>query len=332
MLLEGQMVKKSTRYKLAPHVTIGTLKGSLIGLKAQSITKIDGNGVIEFIESVSEFLVRENGVSIEELEKKFDVEEGQLVNVFEFLTANGICVKSDSNFNLTALLAYERAGGQVTIEQITHRVRTNLVEVIAAKNNVLAESLIDNLKKYDLNVVLKGESDVKPNIRIAVGTSHLDPLLEEVNDLALEDNIPWLSIVPYDGQTSWIGPFFIPHQSACLHCYNLRKSANFSDEVFRSDLMKIKPINSEQQPVYNQPLNLVQTGIATNLIAEWIALRDYAPSAIPGGFTTINLDDKGFTSDNHRVYRVPRCPKCSPAADTGFPQVWFHGEGNNYGK
>lgn len=325
MLVQEQ---KTTRYKLAPHITLGNLEGSLIGFKAQSITKIDGEGIVEFIKGISEYLVRDNGVSIAELEQNFHVESDQLENVLEFLVTNGLCVKSDFNFNLTAFLAYERAGGQVLVEDILSRIQTSVVEVIVRENNPIAIELIDNLRKSGFNVVLKGESNDQPSIRIAVGTSHLDPLLEEVNDMALEDHIPWLSIVPYDGQTSWVGPFFIPHQSACLHCYNLRKSANFSDEVLRSELMKIKPVNSDKQPVYNMPINLVQTGIASNLITEWVALKDYAPSAIPGGFTTINLDDKGVSFNSHRVYRVPRCPKCSPAADTGFPQVWFHGEVN----
>ncbi|GLY12585.1 TOMM precursor leader peptide-binding protein [Pseudobacillus badius] len=320
--------QKNVRYKLAPHITLGNLRGSLLGFKAQFITKIDGEGVVDFIENISGFLARDNGVSIEELEQSFDVDQGQLESVLEFFVTNGVCVKSESNFNSTALLAYERAGGQVTLDNILHRINTSGIEVVARENNILAKRIIENLKESDLNVFMRGQSEEKPSIRIAVGTSHLDPLLEEVNDQALEDHTPWLSLVPYDGQTAWIGPFFIPHQSACLHCYKLRKSANFSDEVFRSELMKIQPVNVNTQPVYNQPINLVQIGIASNLITEWIALRDHAPSAMPGGFATINLDDKGISFNNHRVYRVPRCPKCSPTADTGFPQVWYHGEVN----
>lgn len=240
-----------------------------------------------------------------------------------------MCVKTDMNFDLTALLSYERAGGQVMVGDILDRLKTGIVEVITRDHNPVAAEFIRHLQEAGLHVVLKGELNKQPDIRVAIGNSHLDPIFEEINDLALEDHIPWLSIVPYDGQTSWVGPFFIPHQSACLHCYNLRKSANFSDEVLRSDLMKIKPINPEKKPVYHMPIHLVQIGIASNLILEWLTLKDYAPSAIPGGFTTINLDDKGVSFNHHRVYRVPRCPKCSPAADTGFPQVWFHGEVNN---
>ncbi|MES9729779.1 TOMM precursor leader peptide-binding protein, partial [Bacillus safensis] len=308
---------------------LGKLEDSLIGLKAQTVTKIEGDGIIEFIQEISNYLTEDNGVSIKELEENFEVESDQLKHVLEFLVTNGMCVKTDMNFDLTALLSYERAGGQVLVEDILDRLKTGIVEVITRDHNPVAAEFIRHLQEAGLHVVLKGELNKQPDIRVAIGNSHLDPIFEEINDLALEDHIPWLSIVPYDGQTSWVGPFFIPHQSACLHCYNLRKSANFSDEVLRSDLMKIKPINPEKKPVYHMPIHLVQIGIASNLILEWLTLKDYAPSAIPGGFTTINLDDKGVSFNHHRVYRVPRCPKCSPAADTGFPQVWFHGEVNN---
>ncbi|WAT82377.1 TOMM precursor leader peptide-binding protein [Bacillus safensis] len=321
--------QEMTRYKLAPHITLGKLEDSLIGLKAQTVTKIEGDGIIDFIQEISDYLTEDNGVSIKELEENFEVESDQLKHVLEFLVANGMCVKTDMTFDLTALLSYERAGGQVLVEDIIDRLKTGIVEVITRDHNPVAAEFIRHLQEAGLQVVLKGELNKQPDIRVAIGNSHLDPIFEEINDLALEDHIPWLSIVPYDGQTSWVGPFFIPHQSACLHCYNLRKSANFSDEVLRSDLMKIKPVNPEKKPVYHMPINLVQVGIASNLILEWLTLKDYAPSATPGGFTTINLDDKGVSCNHHRVYRVPRCPKCSPAADTGFPQVWFHGEVNN---
>ncbi|MED1459585.1 TOMM precursor leader peptide-binding protein [Bacillus safensis] len=326
MFVKDQEMK---RYKLAPHITLGKLEDSLIGLKAQTVTKIEGDGIIEFIQEISDYLMEDNGVSIKELEENFEVESDQLKHVLEFLVANGMCVKTDMTFDLTALLSYERAGGQVLVEDILDRLKTGIVEVITRDHNPVAAEFIRHLQEAGLHVVLKGELNKQPDIRVAIGNSHLDPIFEEINDLALEDHIPWLSIVPYDGQTSWVGPFFLPHQSACLHCYNLRKSANFSDEVLRSDLMKIKPINPEKKPVYHMPINLVQIGIASNLILEWLTLKDYAPSATPGGFTTINLDDKGVSCNHHRVYRVPRCPKCSPAADTGFPQVWFHGEVNN---
>lgn len=321
--------QKVMRYKLSPHVTLGNLKGSLIGLKANAITKIDGDGIIEFMEEISEYLIRDQGVSIKELEENFKVDGGQLVNVFDFLVSNRMCVRSDFDFSLTAFLAHERAGGQVSVKDILSRIQRDVVEVITRDNNPIAKAIIDNLLELGFNVYPQGELKVKPSIRIAAGTSHLDPILDEVNDTALKDEIPWLCIVPYDGQASWVGPFFIPFKSACLYCYNLRRSANFSDAVLRSELMEIQPLYTAKQPVYNLPINLVQTGIASNLITEWITLREYGPSTVPGGFTTINLDNKGISFSSHRVLRVPRCPKCSPAADTGFPQVWFHGEDGN---
>lgn len=327
MSQQTQSIQTIVRFKLAPHITLGELQGSLLSFKAQSITKVDGEGIVEFFEAISEYLVCENGVSIEELHQRFNLEKDQLRNVFDFLVTNGLCIQSTSNFDMTAFLAYERAGGQVEVNQILHRLKTSMVEVIAHGKNNLAVTLTSSLQETGLNIACKEKLDnERPSIRIAVAASHLDPLLEQVNDQSLEDHVPWLCVIPYDGQTAWVGPFFIPHKSACLHCYNLRKSANFSDEVFRSELLKVKPVNTAKQPVYNQPVHLVQAGIANNLVTEWITLRDYAPSAVPGGFITVNLDDRGVSVDNHRVYRVPRCQKCSPAADTGFPQVWYHGE------
>lgn len=120
--------QESTRYKLAPHVTLGKLEDSLIGLKAQTVTKIEGEGIIEFIQEISNHLTKDNGVSIKELEENFEIESDQLKHVLEFLVANGICVKTDMNFDLTALLSYERAGGQVLVEDILDRLKQGLLK------------------------------------------------------------------------------------------------------------------------------------------------------------------------------------------------------------
>lgn len=50
--------QEMTRYKLAPHITLGKLEDSLIGLKAQTVTKIEGDGIIEFIQEISNYLTK----------------------------------------------------------------------------------------------------------------------------------------------------------------------------------------------------------------------------------------------------------------------------------
>src|SRR5699024_12506882 len=114
------------------------------------------------------------------------------------------------------------------------------VEVIANKDNILAKKFIEELQSVGINTALKGEISDKPGIRVAIGTSHLDLIPDDVNNNALNDHIPWLSLVPYDDETAWVGLVITPYQSAGVHGYILRTSANLHDDIFRSELRTMK--------------------------------------------------------------------------------------------
>lgn len=194
--------------------------------------------------------------------------------------------------------------------------------------NPLSDSIINSLKDVGVNVSDKEQITLEnpPEFRIVVASSLIDPILDSANLQSLEDKVPWISVLPFDGRNAWVGPFVIPNKSACITCFKLRRSANFADDVFRSELLKLTPLEKVNKPIYHSPINLIQSGLVTNIISEWIGLGKMSPSSIPGGFKTISLDNRGISMDSHRVLRVPRCPDCSPAAGTGYPQVWFHGE------
>lgn len=322
-----ELSNENLRYKLSPHITLGTLEDSLISMKGEAITKIGGDGVIPFIKSILEELTQKEGVSLDQLSNKLQVKNSELLEVMDFLVDNSLVLKANE-FKNAAFLSYERSGRQVDFKTITERIYSESIELISDRsNNPLAISIFDSLHNLEFNVS-HNEEVSSPSIRIVIASSYLDPILEENNLKSLEDGTPWLSVVAYDGEKAWVGPFFLPNESACLYCFNLRRSANFSDDIFRSELMNINPLIEQGEPVYHDPTNLIQAGITSNLVKEWVTLKEYAPSAVPGGFKTIHLNENGIDLETHRVLKVPRCPKCSKASDTGFPQVWFHEGGN----
>lgn len=314
-------------YKLAPYITLGKIADDLIAIKSQTITRFSAEDVSTFVKAIYDHLSKEKGVSLKHLSNYTGFSESELEQVLEQMVENQLLIKISTEWDIASILSAERSGMQVSVEVVQERLKTEIIHLISADNNSFVDKIYAVLNDTGLNVEVKSDfSDTSTSIRVVVAASHLDPLLKEANAKALEDNIPWLSVVTHDGQTSWVGPFFIPHKSACLTCFNLRRAANFMDDVFRTEILKIEPLEVERYPVYDEPINLIQIGVLADLLREWISLKEYAPSAVPGGFKTIDVNENGVSMDNHRVYRVPRCPDCSPAADTGFPQVWFHGE------
>src|SRR5699024_7818902 len=110
--------QEDIRYKLAPHITLGDLKGSLVAFKGQYITKIDGEGIVDFIEEIFEYIVRKNGTSIRELDKKFVIKKDRIKEVFQFVLENNLCINTATDFNFPSFIIYDRTGRQAKMKDI----------------------------------------------------------------------------------------------------------------------------------------------------------------------------------------------------------------------
>lgn len=296
-------------------------------IAARAATTIDGGGMPQFIQQLHEALGRE-AVDSAALAESMGADLEQVTAIMDSLVEAGVLRSSDAPYPETVVVAALRAGDLVEESVIAERLATDEVGILARRNSPLAGAIA--AAAAELNLRLRRVSTIDEAkgcaINVVVGTSHLDPLLLEANESALQTGVPWLPVIPYDGVTAWVGPFARPHESACLRCFVLRRSANFPDDVFRPDLLRLEPQADPPLEFGPSPVHQLQAGVVASFLLEHLGLRDHAPSAVPGGLTSITLDDRGLEVSTRRVYRVPRCPACSPAADTGFPQVWFHGE------
>ncbi|WP_454141532.1 TOMM precursor leader peptide-binding protein [Microbacterium lacticum] len=316
-----------TRYfRLNPTVSLGELEDAVVSIYGPSVIKIDGDDVLPFVASLVHALSKVDQVTLAELSQRTGSPAEDLLPVLEMLVQAKMLVTSTEPMNVQVALASLRTGEQIEQSRIDRRLRSDWIQVCASPTNKLAELITSLMRQQGLSVrtVEEDGAGQPPALRLVISSTHLDGLLTTSNSLALEVRTPWLPVVPYDGDTAWIGPFVVPHQSACLTCFNTRRSANFSDDVMRPALQNIRPLEPVVSHTALTPIDIIQAGIVTNFAFEYITLRDYAPSCMPGGLTTVTANDRGVSMDTRRVYRVPRCRDCSPAADTGFPQVWFH--------
>lgn len=317
----------TVRYRITPYVTAGTLGSRVVALTGEAATVLDGEGVAAFVERLHALVSVDQGASIDELTRLLDAHHDveNLVALMEQLVAAGLLIAVTGDVSPYALLASQQSGQKVSIEEAQRNIDETIVEISGVTESPLAVEIQNVLQSVGITVT--GQTERTDNIiRVVVGTAHVDPVFVEANTRALMDGVPWLAVSPFDGRNAWVGPFMVPNQSACFTCFRLRRSANFSDEVMRAELTEIQMFESAGRPIYSHPLVTLQAGLVANLVGEWVALRDYGPSAIPGGISVISLDDRGVGLEPHRTLRVPRCPDCSPVATTGLPQVWFHPE------
>jgi bacteriocin biosynthesis cyclodehydratase domain-containing protein len=152
-----------------------------------------------------------------------------------------------------------------------------------------------------------------PDLTVCAPSAAELPRLRDWNAQALETRSPWLQVLPFDGRYASVGPLYLPGDTCCYECFQLRRAANLDagDELA---LLAEAPASYPAAPA----LDAVLGGLAALLALSWLVLGDhYAPAA----FCAVELQPVlGVTV--HHVHRVPRCPACSGLADVAPPLPW----------
>jgi len=144
--------------------------------------------------------------------------------------------------------------------------------------------------------------------------------LSVLNKAALHLRMPW-SLVCFDGYEGWIGPTFVPGQTACFSCFRRRLYAGATEpkHVFADPAVKVHRVPS---PCFAGP----EANAWVSLIASMFALEILA--VINGRGFTINhiltVHRLNLTFQRESVLRLPRCPECSPYRDAPRPNVFAH--------
>jgi bacteriocin biosynthesis cyclodehydratase domain-containing protein len=134
------------------------------------------------------------------------------------------------------------------------------------------------------------------------------PRLEAWNHSALEQGTTWLQVLPFDGLLAAVGPIYVPAESACYECYQLRRSAN------------IGPVPDTAFGRYPgaPSLDAVLTGLAVTIALRFLALGD----GLSVGVLVAVGATREISWSRHVLYRVPRCPACARSATEATPAPW----------
>ncbi|WP_290474166.1 MULTISPECIES: TOMM precursor leader peptide-binding protein [unclassified Leifsonia] len=317
-------MREQLRYSIAPQIHLGVAPDVVFAFDSESATRVAAPGIVPFVSGLNESLTSASeGLELHEIASRLGASVDQVEPILDRLVDLKMLVRHTAKVSTFAKLAEASAGGQLAAHEIQANIDTCRVGMKAPEGSLLSQAIATSLVGLGIAV---GEPD-DADFVIVIGESLIDPTLFDFNRRALEaEGAPWLAVAPFDGGNAWVGPFHIPKRSACYTCFRLRRSANFPDEKVRDELLELRGLTTGPTVVAEHPISLVQAGVAANLVSEWVALRQYAPSAAPGALTTISLDGSGISMRWHRTLRVPRCPDCSTAAEVGMPQTWFHDE------
>ena len=151
--------------------------------------------------------------------------------------------------------------------------------------------------------------DAPPERGLVVVAPRADevPRLEAWNAAALESRTTWLQVLPFDGRFAAVGPLVVPGQTACHACFRLRRDST------------IAPVADRTSGDYPSApaLDVALAGLATLVAVRWLA----GSATDAGVLVAVELAPE-IRCTRHFVYRVPRCPACSPAARRTAAAPW----------
>ena len=139
------------------------------------------------------------------------------------------------------------------------------------------------------------------------------PRLRGWNRDAIDAELPWLQVLPFDGRYAAVGPLYLPGDTCCHECFRLRRASNL-EGAGDFELLERAPAAYPSAPA----VDALAAAIAVQLALGWLVLDDhYAPAA----FYALELVPS-ISLTVHHVHRVPRCPVCSDTAGVAPPLPW----------
>jgi bacteriocin biosynthesis cyclodehydratase domain-containing protein len=206
------------------------------------------------------------------------------------------------------LLAATDPAGR-TVAELHGRLAT--VDVHVLGNGPAAEPIGRLLQASGAGSVASLEWDGRPpagGFVVAAPTSGELPLLERWNKRALLSHTTWLQVLPFDGRLAAVGPVFVPGQTACHECFRTRRDSTIA----------ASPDRTTGSHVGAPALDAVLAGLAAQVVLRRLAGEDTADSGV---LLAVELVPE-LRCTRHFVYRVPRCPACSPAMQRAAAAPW----------
>ena len=145
--------------------------------------------------------------------------------------------------------------------------------------------------------------------RVVLVDDYLRPELQDLNRAAE----PWLIAKP-NGMLSWLGPLFVPGETACWECLRQRLEANREVDTF----LRVMAHSRDPFPARPQlPSTLeVAAAMTATEVAKWVVLGDS-----PGlRDRVVTMHHGRLATRDHRLVRRPQCPACGdPRLQASLP-------------
>lgn len=317
-------------YQINPDVRVSH-DGDRVVIEAASSTYSLSDGALwPFI---SEVLTTSEELSVPENSEDHAASDlERLASAFEILAETEILVPSERTPWPDAVISLaNRSGGLVPYEDVADRLKTATVVIVDPSGSAAVTALKALMQEYPIaepKVVTELPAESTADLMLVVASDEHDSILDEANKLALDSEIRvWAPLTPARSGRFRVGPWFYPNQSACYQCLRLRAGSVQREPVLAAVQRNGQSATPRQDRYGSQPaMTSMMLSMLTDALLTHVALDGAQGQAPVGGFVDVTYGLEGFEMSNHRLLRVPRCPECSPASGTGYPQIWYHEE------
>ena len=132
--------------------------------------------------------------------------------------------------------------------------------------------------------------------------------LGDWNRRAHDAGAAWMQVLPFDGRMAAVGPVVVPGQTACHECFRLRRDSTIAPF----------PDRASGRYAGSPALDGLLASLSALVALRWLAAGDVSEAGV---LIAVELTPE-LRCTRHFVYRVPRCPVCSPSAHRSAALPW----------
>lgn len=237
-----------------------------------------------------------------EKNRYYTLEGKTLTNIVEDLGNIRIGVLGNFLFSECILHNFERGG-----------LLTKFNVLITDRDVLKDENIKNNHKTIVYNNSQEGdmESLIENSDLLVVSSSFKDNyLFNLVNKICIEKSKKWLRVL-LDGQCCEVGPLFIPGETCCYSCMDMREMSNMSEETHIFDnILRNMDFHNEQLKrtigLYcSYPLNILTSDIAYYELINYLV--GVSNDLLDNVLRIIGEEHK---IEKERIFRYSDCPVC----------------------
>jgi bacteriocin biosynthesis cyclodehydratase domain-containing protein len=187
-----------------------------------------------------------------------------------------------------------------TVRETLGRQPVNLVDLTGFSGEPVRRALAE----LDIAVADRGQD----GLDLVLADDYSRTALSEHNRSALTHGRPWL-LAKLCGHDIWIGPLFVPGQTACHECLRARLERNRTAQRFVANKQALA-----EPPAISKAMLPSTLALAARMLALETAkyLAGGTDSPIVGQVLSLNLAT--WTLHSHELARNPACPACGETA------------------